>query len=57
MLVPLLLLLLCVSGQGDYVSCSKVVGEIMAEDTMQSVKHLIPDLLNHLPVLLYQVNE
>lgn len=27
----------------------------MAEDTMQSVKHLLPDILNRLPVLLYQV--
>jgi hypothetical protein len=44
--------LLC---QGEYTSCSKVVGELMGEDTMQSVKHLVPDLLRHLPVLMYQV--
>ena len=41
--------------QVEYKSCNKEVGAIMAEDTMQSVKHLLPDILNHLPVLLYQV--
>lgn len=43
------------SAQVEYKSCNKEVGEIMAEDTMQSVKHLLPDILNRLPVLLYQV--
>ncbi|GAX77586.1 hypothetical protein CEUSTIGMA_g5030.t1 [Chlamydomonas eustigma] len=38
----------------NYVSCNKVVGEKMAADTMQSVKHLLPDVLEHIPVLLYQ---
>ena len=38
-----------------YQSCSKVVDEIMAADTMQSVKHLLSDVLEHIPVLLYQV--
>jgi carboxypeptidase C (cathepsin A) len=37
-----------------YVSCSKVVGDKMAADTMQSVRHLLPDVLEHMPVLLYQ---
>lgn len=38
----------------NYSSCSAVVADFMANDTMQSVKKLIPDLLAHLPVLLYQ---
>mmetsp|Transcript_37071 Transcript_37071/g.82444 ORF Transcript_37071/g.82444 Transcript_37071/m.82444 type:complete len:527 (-) Transcript_37071:417-1997(-) len=38
----------------NYSSCSEVVGDIMAADTMRSVKHLLPDVLDHLPVLLYQ---
>ncbi len=41
--------------QIDYVTCSKVVGDIMAADTMQSVKHLFPDILERISVLLYQV--
>ncbi|EFJ43651.1 hypothetical protein VOLCADRAFT_65725 [Volvox carteri f. nagariensis] len=37
-----------------YASCNGVVGEAMAADVMRSVKYLIPDLLSHIPVLLYQ---
>ena len=42
--------------QVKYESCNEVVGEIMANDTMQSVKHLLPDVLEHIHVLLYQVS-
>jgi hypothetical protein len=38
-----------------YESCSDVVGQAMAADVMRSVKYLIPDILSHIPVLLYQV--
>eukprot|EP00197_Chlamydomonas_leiostraca_P013626 CAMPEP_0202860512 /NCGR_PEP_ID=MMETSP1391-20130828/2179_1 /ASSEMBLY_ACC=CAM_ASM_000867 /TAXON_ID=1034604 /ORGANISM="Chlamydomonas leiostraca, Strain SAG 11-49" /LENGTH=416 /DNA_ID=CAMNT_0049539683 /DNA_START=7 /DNA_END=1253 /DNA_ORIENTATION=+ len=37
-----------------YTSCSEAVGRAMAGDTMRSVAHLLPDILAHLPVLLYQ---
>ena len=39
----------------NYTSCSQLVGGVMAADTMQSVKALLPDILRRLPVLLYQV--
>jgi hypothetical protein len=39
----------------QYVSCSKVVGRVMGADVMRSVKHLLPDILDHMHVLLYQV--
>ncbi|PNW88027.1 hypothetical protein CHLRE_01g011300v5 [Chlamydomonas reinhardtii] len=38
----------------NYTSCSQLVGGVMAADTMQSVKALLPDILRRLPVLLYQ---
>ncbi|KAG2444312.1 hypothetical protein HXX76_001069 [Chlamydomonas incerta] len=38
----------------NYSSCSELVGAVMAADTMQSVKGLLPDILRRLPVLLYQ---
>ena len=37
-----------------FVGCSPVVDRILAPDVMKSVKHLVPDLLANLPVLLYQ---
>ncbi len=40
--------------QGVYASCNDVVRAIMGADVMQSVAHLVPDLLNHIHVLLYQ---
>jgi hypothetical protein len=42
--------------QGNYSSCSDVVGQAMSGDVMQSVAHLIPDILEHIHVLLYQVS-
>lgn len=39
----------------QYVSCSPAVAEAMGPDVMRSVKHLLPDILERLPVLLYQV--
>lgn len=44
------------SVQGNYSSCSDVVGKHMSADVMQSVEHLVPDILNNIPVLLYQVS-
>lgn len=37
-----------------YESCSNKVGEALGPDVMKSVKHLIPDILAALPLLLYQ---
>lgn len=37
-----------------FVGCDPEVARALAPDVMKSVKHLIPDLLAHLPVLLYQ---
>ncbi|CAL8469775.1 g9317 [Coccomyxa elongata] len=37
-----------------YKSCSDKVGDALGPDVMKSVKHLIPDILVALPMLLYQ---
>ncbi|KXZ46405.1 hypothetical protein GPECTOR_44g8 [Gonium pectorale] len=37
-----------------YVSCSDAVRAAMGADVMRSVKHLLPDILARIPVLLYQ---
>ncbi len=37
-----------------YESCSDKVGDALGPDVMKSVKHLIPDILAALPMLLYQ---
>lgn len=37
-----------------YESCSDKVGNALGPDVMKSVKHLIPDILAALPLLLYQ---
>lgn len=37
-----------------YESCSEKVGNALGPDVMKSVKHLIPDILAALPMLLYQ---
>ncbi len=37
-----------------YESCSEKVGDALGPDVMKSVKHLIPDILASLPLLLYQ---
>ncbi len=37
-----------------YESCSDKVGDALGPDVMKSVKHLIPDILAALPLLLYQ---
>lgn len=39
----------------NYSSCSDVVGQVMAADVMRSCLVLVEDLLDVLPVLLYQV--
>lgn len=38
----------------EYVSCSPAVDAAMGHDVMKSTKHLVPDLLQFYPVLLYQ---
>ena len=38
----------------SFVGCSEEVASALAPDVMKTVKPLIPDLLAHLPVLLYQ---
>lgn len=38
-----------------YVSCSDAVRDAMRGDVMRSVKDLLPDVLHHIHVLLYQV--
>ena len=43
-----------VAGKVDFESCSEEVGEILGLDIMKSVKYLIPDILAHVPMLLYQ---
>eukprot|EP00891_Asterochloris_glomerata_P003274 jgi/Astpho2/3274/fgenesh1_pm.00053_%23_4_t len=37
-----------------FVGCSEEVNRILSPDVMKSVKHLFPDLLATMPVLLYQ---
>lgn len=37
-----------------FVACSDNVADALGPDVMKSVKHLIPDILVHIPVLLYQ---
>lgn len=37
-----------------YEACSSAVGAALGPDVMQSVKRLVPDLLEAYPVLLYQ---
>lgn len=37
-----------------FEGCSSKVAAALGPDIMRSVKHLIPDLLSALPVLLYQ---
>lgn len=37
-----------------YEACSAAVGSALGPDVMQSVKRLVPDLLEAYPVLLYQ---
>lgn len=37
-----------------YESCSDKVADALGPDVMKSVKHLIPDILAALPLLLYQ---
>lgn len=37
-----------------FVACSDEVAHAMGPDVMKSVKHLIPDILAHIPLLLYQ---
>lgn len=37
-----------------FVSCSAEVERILGPDIMRSVAHLVPDILEHLPILLYQ---
>ncbi len=39
----------------SYVSCSDAVRDAMRGDVMRSVKELLPDVLRHIHVLLYQV--
>jgi hypothetical protein len=38
----------------QFDSCSEQVGAALGRDVMKSVKHLIPDLLDALPLLLFQ---
>ena len=37
-----------------FVGCSDKVASALGPDVMKSVKHLMPDLLAWLPILLYQ---
>jgi vitellogenic carboxypeptidase-like protein len=37
-----------------FEACSAEVADAMGPDVMKSVKHLIPDILAHIPMLLYQ---
>ena len=37
-----------------FESCSETVGNALGPDVMKSVKPLIPDILQSVPVLLYQ---
>ncbi len=39
----------------EWASCSPLVDKIMGHDVMKSVKGLVEDLLDYVPVLLYQV--
>jgi vitellogenic carboxypeptidase-like protein len=38
----------------SFEECSEEVGDALGPDVMKSVKHLIPDILASLPLLLYQ---
>lgn len=38
----------------DFESCSEEAGRALGADVMQSVKHLLADVLEAVPVLLYQ---
>lgn len=38
----------------NFTSCSEKVAAALGPDVMKTVKPLIPDLLNAMPVLLYQ---
>lgn len=38
----------------EFVSCSNKVGEAMGPDVMRSVLHLLPDVVEAMPLLLYQ---
>ncbi len=37
-----------------FEACSATVADAMGPDVMKSIKHLIPDILAHVPMLLYQ---
>ena len=37
-----------------FEACSATVADAMEPDVMKSIKHLIPDILAHVPMLLYQ---
>ena len=37
-----------------FQECSAEVGDALGPDVMKSVKHLVPDILASLPLLLYQ---
>jgi vitellogenic carboxypeptidase-like protein len=37
-----------------FEACSAEVADAMGPDVMKSIKHLIPDILAHIPMLLYQ---
>lgn len=41
-------------GAARYESCSAEVAQALGADVMQSVAHLVPDLLEAYPLLLYQ---
>ena len=43
-----------VPGHVMFEECSGEVGDALGPDVMKSVKHLIPDVLASLPLLLYQ---
>lgn len=50
------LLLLCLQAP-SYHSCSDVIERVMAADVMRSCLKLVEDLLDVMPVLLYQVRQ
>ena len=37
-----------------FLECSDAVGAALGPDVLKSVKHLVPDILASLPLLLYQ---
>ena len=45
---------LCPEEIASIFRCSERVGRILQPDVMKSVAHLLPDILQSLPVLLYQ---